>query len=526
MTALHAATPCATRPSSPSGGALGIFVGALALAGCAMGPNFLKPKPDVPSQWSATALGQSPTRAGSVNTEEPHAVDWWTSFRDPTLTSLVERSTQANLDVREAVLRIEEARAQRAQAAAAFWPSVSGNAGYSRQRLSLTTPNGAIFAVAPHIPGLPAGVTITNPYNQFQLGLSASWELDLFGSVRRSVEAADADMQSQIESAHDVLLSLSSDVAQTYIDLRGAQLRKSIVEQSLATERDVLQLTQQRWNAGLTTDLDVENAASEVRTTEAELPPLQREITQDINQLSELMSRPPDALRAELQQSQPVPPVPPAVPIGLPADLARRRPDIRRAEASLHAATARVGVATADLFPQLTLSVSGGFQSEGISKLIEVASRFATLAPTLEFPVFDGSRWATVRLQDVRAKEAAIDYARAVLQALQEVENALAAYASDQDRRLSLDAASEASGNALTLARQRYESGVTSFIEVLDAERTLQQNQLSLAEATTAVSTDLVALYKALGGGWENGSPSATRESSPASSPAGSSADR
>jgi outer membrane protein, multidrug efflux system len=502
---------------------LAAFALVLALASCAMGPNFVKPKPAVPTQWSPTALGRTATRTSGVSAQEPQAVEWWRSFADPTLTSLIERSAASNLDVREAVLRIEEARAERAQTAAAFWPTVSANAGYTRQRLSLTTPNGAIFAVTPNIPGLPPGVSITNPYNQYQLGLSASWELDLFGSVRRSVEAADADLLSQVESAHDVFLSLSSDVAQAYIDLRGAQLRKSIVEQSLATERDVLQLTQQRWNAGLTTDLDVENAASVVRTTEAELPALEREITQDINQLSELMSRPPDALRAELQQAEPVPPVPPMVPIGLPADLARRRPDIRRAEASLHAATARVGVAVANLFPQLTLNLSGGLQAEGISKLIEVASRFATVAPTLELPVFDGTRWATVRLQDVRAKEAAIDYARTVLVALQDVENALAAYGSDQDRRVSLAAAAEASGNALTLARQRYESGVTNFIEVLDAERTLEQNQLSLAEATTAISTDLVALYKALGGGWESTEP--TRASSPSSS-ASPSADR
>ena len=497
---------------SPRSFALSAPLCVLVLASCAVGPNFEKPKPDVPAQWSATALARSASRSGTVSAGEPPGIDWWTSFRDPMLTSLIERSAAANLDVREAVLRVEEARAERAQAAAAYWPSLSANAGYTRQRLSVNTPNGAIFGLGEAIPGLPHGIFV-NPYNQYQLGLSASWELDLFGSVRRSVEAASADLQAQVESAHDVFLSLAADVADAYIDLRGAQLRKSIVEQSLATERDVLQLTQQRWNAGLTTDLDVENAASEVRTTEAELPPLEREITQDVNQLSELMGRAPEALRAELQLSQPVPPVPPVVPVGLPADLARRRPDIRRAEASLHAATARVGVAVASLFPQLTLNAAGGLQSEGISKLVEVASRFATLTPTLEFPLFDGARWASVRLQDVRAKEAGIDYARTVLQALQEVENALAAYGTDQDRRVSLDAASEASGNALTLARQRYQAGVTSFIDVLNAERTLQQNQLSLAEATTGVSTDLVALYKALGGGWE--SPEPARAASP-----------
>jgi outer membrane protein, multidrug efflux system len=479
---------------------------ALGAASCAVGPNFVKPKPDVPRAWSGAALERTPARSGTVSTAEPGSLGWWMSFRDPTLTSLIERSAAANLDVREAVLRVEEAREQRAVTAAALWPSLSANAGYTRQRLSVNTPNGAIFGLGAAFPQLPRGIFL-NPFNQYQLGLSASWELDLFGALRRSIEAANADVETQVEGARDVLVSLESDVADAYIDLRGAQLRKSIVEESLATERDVLELTQERWNAGLTTDLDVQNATSEVRTSEAELPPLEREITQDINQLSELMGRAPDGLRAELAESRPVPPVPPSVPIGLPADLARRRPDIRRAEASLHAATARVGVAVADLFPRLTLSVSGGLQSESLSKLIETASRFATFAPTLELPIFDEGRFATIRLEDVRAKEAGIDYARAVLVALQEVENALAAYGSDQDRRVSLAAAADSSGTALTLARQRYESGIASFIEVLDAERTLQQNQLSLAEATTAVSTDLVALYKALGGGWESPPP-------------------
>ncbi len=510
MTAMHAASPATHSRRSASASRRSISLGALAattcaLASCAVGPNFVRPKADVPPQWSGTALARAPSRAGTVSSAEPQALEWWTSFHDPTLTSLVERSGAANLDVREAVLRIEEARAQRAVAAASLWPTLSANAGYTRQRISVTTPNGLLFDIGPQFERLlPSGVSITNPYNQYQLGLSASWELDLFGAVRRSVEAASADLQAQVESARGVLLSLASDVADAYIDLRGAQLKRSVVEQSLATDRDVLELTQQRWNAGLTTDLDVENAASEVRTTEAQLPPLDREITQDINQLSELMDRPPDTLRSELQQAQPVPPVPPTVPVGLPADLARRRPDIREAEANLHAATAREGVAVANLFPQLTLSASGGFQTEGLSSLIEAASRFASIGPTLELPIFQGGALrATVRLQDVRAKEAAIDYARTVLGALDEVENALAAYGSDQDRRRSLAAASEASGEALTLARQRYEAGVTSFIDVLNAERTLQQNQLSAADATAAVSTDLVALYKALGGGWE-----------------------
>ncbi|MGH8260608.1 MAG: efflux transporter outer membrane subunit [Steroidobacteraceae bacterium] len=495
---------------------------AALLAGCAVGPNFVAPKPDVPARWSAAAVRGSTVASGAsgarasgaqapaaspIDTSAPQIARWWTRFDDPTLTSLIERSLDANLDLREAVVRIEEARAQRQETAAGLWPSLSGNAGFTRQRFSLDTPNGAIFGItgSGRFPGLPPGVSITNPFDQYQLGLSASWELDLFGRVRRSVEAADADVLSAVESARGVRIALASDVAEAYVDLRGAQLRRSIVERSLADQRDVLQLTRQRWDAGLTTDLDVQNAASEASATQAELPPLDREITQDINQLSRLMDREPDALRTELSQARPVPPVPPRVPVGLPADLARRRPDIRQAEAGLHAATARVGVAVAALFPRLTLSAAGGYQSEGLSRLIEAASRFASLGPTLELPIFEaGARMAAIRLQSAREQEAGIEYARTVLGALHEVENALAAYGSDRTRRISLAAAAEASQNALTLARQRYESGLSNFILVLDAERTLQQNQLALAQATTEESTDLIVLYKALGGGWES----------------------
>lgn len=477
---------------------------AALLAGCAVGPRFLPPQPAVPAHWSQAAPG-APGGASAVDTGAPQVEAWWASFNDPALTSLIERSFAANLDLREAVVRIEEARAQRQATTAGLWPTLAANASFTRQRFSLDTPNGAVFGLAGsgRIPGLPPGVSISNPFNQYQLGLSASWELDLFGRVRRSVEAADADVQTAVENERDVRVSLASDVAEAYIDLRGAQLRRSILEQSLATQRDVLMLTRDRRRAGLTSDLDVENAASEVSATQAELPPLDREITQDINQLSRLLDREPGALRAELAEARPVPPVPPRVPIGLPADLARRRPDVRRAEASLHAATARVGVAVADLFPRLTLTAAGGYQSEGLSQLIAAASRFGSLGPALELPIFEaGARRAAIRLQDARQKEAAIDYARTVLGALHEVENALAAYASDQTRSTSLSSSVDSSRNALTLARQRYESGLTSFIEVLDAERSLQQNQLLLAQATTAETTDLVELYKALGGGW------------------------
>jgi outer membrane protein, multidrug efflux system len=472
------------------------------LAGCAVGPNFVKPKPNVPPHWSATAAADGAEGAAHVTSGPAQTTAWWSRFGDPTLTSLVDQSAAQNLNVKQAVLRIEEAQAQAAVVSGGLWPSLSANASWSRQRISTNTPNGFIFGA--HFPGLPA--TLTDPFDLYQLGLGASWTLDLFGTARRAIEAANAQMQAAVEGEHAVVLSMVSDVAATYIDLRGAQTRRAILERSLATQRDLLQLTRDRRNAGLTSDLDVENATAEVGTTQAQIPLTERQITVDVNELSQLMARPPEALRAELAAARPVPPVPPVVPIGLPSDLARRRPDIREAEADLHAATAEIGVAVSEFFPQLTLTAEGGYQAQGLGQLIEAASRFASLGPAIELPLFEGGRLrATVRLRRLQAKEAAVIYAQTVLTALNQVEDALAAYGSDQARRTSLETAVKASRTASLLARQRYESGVASFIDVLDAERSEEENELALADAATAVSADLVQLYRALGGGWADG---------------------
>jgi NodT family efflux transporter outer membrane factor (OMF) lipoprotein len=476
---------------------------ALLPLGCTVGPSFKQPAPAVPPQWSASSTSPAAQSTSTVSAQPAELDTWWTRFNDPTLSSLIERSRASNLDVRGAILRITEARAERDVSSGALWPSLSANASYTRERLSDTTATGGLFTQFNtsdiHIPGVPS-ITVPNPYNQYQLGLSASWELDLFGRVRRSVEAANADLRASVEDQHAVLISLDGDVARAYVDLRGAQLRRSVTQQSLATQREVFDLTRQREAVGLTTDLDVENAAAEVSSTQAQLPAIDLQITQDINQLSRLMGREPQALRSELDETRAVPPVPPQIPIGLPADLARRRPDIREAEEKLHAATARIGVAVGDLFPRLTLSAAGGLQSQRTSNLLDWASRFGTIGPTFELPIFDRGRWATIHLQDVRAQEAAVSYEQTVLGALHEVENALAAYRADQERRAELAAGGEHSRDALMLARQRYEAGVANFIVVLDAERTVQQSELALAESVTSVSADLVALYRALGG--------------------------
>jgi outer membrane protein, multidrug efflux system len=474
---------------------------AVLLAACTVGPNFVRPEPGMPPHWSARA---TTIPMSGVTERSADFRAWWSVFDDSMLTSLIERAASSNLDLRTAMLRIDEARAQRAISSAAYWPKLSVDAAYSRQRLSETTPTGSLFSSVGnlHLPG-GAGISIPNPYNQYQLSANASWEIDLFGRVRRSVEAADANVQVSVEDQHSVLVSVLADVGQSYLELRGAQARLHTAKENLATIEELLDLTRQRRAAGMTTYIDVSNAAAQATATRAALPAFELQITQNINQLSQLLAREPEALRGELDSPAPLPSVPTDVPIGLPAELARRRPDIREAEANLHAATAQIGVAVAGLFPRLTLAADGGFQSETAGKLLEWASRFGSMGPTLDVPVFDRGRWKTVRLYDVRAQEAALAYQRTVLNALREVENAIAAYGADQQRRSWLDATVTENRDALMLSRQRYETGLSNFIDVLDAERSLQQNQLSLADSTTAVTTDLVGLYRALGGGWQ-----------------------
>ncbi len=485
----------------------GLLCAALLLGGCTVGPDFVPPKAETPAAWVTPSSRASAAPVTSLA--------WWKNFDDPLLTSLTERAATSNLDVKAAVLRIAEARANRDIAAASAFPTLSANASYERERISEKTAftsllgsfGGAGTSVG-HAPGggvsgAPPG--LVNPFNQYQVGFDASWEIDLWGRVRRSVEAADADTQASVEDGRNVLVSLFAELGRDYVDLRAAQLRRTVLEENLATQRDILQLARDRARAGVGNDLDVANAAAEVASTEAELPTEETRIAQDINQLSFLLGEPPGALGAELASAEPVPPVPPQVPIGLPADLVRRRPDIREAEAQLHAATARIGVAVADLFPRLTLNAAAGTQAAQAGDLGLWASRFFSIGPTLELPIFNGGALqGAIELNDAKTKEAAIAYARAVLSALHEVENALTAYGAQASRRSSLEISVAQNREALALARQRYTAGITTFLDVLDAERSLQQSELALADSTAALSTDLVALYKALGGGWED----------------------
>ena len=480
----------------------------LALDACTVGPNFLPPKADTPPGWTDAALT---SKEKSVAVSQPPPDDaWWQSFHDSELTSLIARASAANLDLKEAALRIAESRMQERIAAAAALPTLDANASYASTRFSDTTAQGELFNSLGSFKGIP-GLKIPsypNPYDQYQLGFDASWEPDLFGGVKRSEEAASANTQNAIEQKRDALVSLEGEVARDYVDLRGTQLKLSITDENVKADRETLTLLRQRRAAMLGNDLDVANEAAQVTATEAQLPLLRREIDSDINQLSLLLAREPGALKAELEAPRTVPPVPPEVPIGLPGDLARRRPDIRAAEATLHAATAQVGVAVANLYPSISFSAPFGLQSERIPALASWAAAFYQVGPTITIPIFEGGRLrATVTLQETAQKEAAVDYAKTVLSAVHDVENALITYSTEQQHEKSLQATAVENRRAFVLAQQRYRDGIATFLDVLDAQRTLLATQLTLADSTEAVSTDLVALYKALGGGWQIDEP-------------------
>jgi NodT family efflux transporter outer membrane factor (OMF) lipoprotein len=476
-----------------------------ALCGCTVGPRYQAPTPDAPADWAA--LGAAP--AAGVSAQPIQDAAWWKSFGDPELTSLVERALAANLAAKQAVLRIEEARNQRRVAAAGAFPTIDATGAYEGTRISERTATSSVFtALSGQKSALPPGVAasipgLANPFEQFQYGLTGSWEVDLFGRVRRGVEAADADTAAAVADRDAVRVSLMAEVASAYIDLRGAEARKQVSEESVATSTQLLKLTTDARAAGLGNDLDIASARAALATAQAALAPLQTEIAADKSQLELLLAAKPGALDPELSGEGAIPPAPPQTPIGVPSELARRRPDIRAAEAALHAAVARQGVAVANLYPSLTINLAAGLEASNPAALTDWAARYFAAGPALDLPVFDaGVRHANVRIADARAKEAALAYAQTVLTALHEVDDSIVAYGEEQSRRDELRRALADSRAALGLAETRYRTGSVSFRDVLDAEDRLQSAELALAASTTAASEDLVTLYKSLGGGW------------------------
>ena len=468
----------------------------LVAAGCAVGPDFRRPQTAVPPAWSNLSSGE--TQATSVTTPQPpNLVEWWKTFNDPILTSLVERAIASNLDLRQAEARIRQARSTRGIAVSGLFPEVDAASSYTRS-LNSSASFGSSGST-----NLQAW-SRRSPKDLFQAGLDAAWELDIFGGIRRSVEAAQANLQAAVEDRRAVLVSLVAEVGVNYVSLRGFQQQILIARHNLETQKHTAEITRKRFEAGFVSGLDAANANALVATTESQIPLLESSAQAAIYSLSVLLGLQPAALAQELSSDRPIPTTPPEVPVGLPSDLIRRRPDIRRAEAQLHAATANIGVATADLFPKFTLTGSFGLTTSDLGSLSNWSNRFWSYGPSVTWPIFTAGRirW-NIELQKAFTEEDLAAYEQTILTALKDVETALVAYAKEQERIRSLGVAVENNRNAVDLSTRLYVAGKSDFLNVFVAQRSLNSSEDALVQSTRSLATDLIALYKALGGGWE-----------------------
>jgi multidrug efflux system outer membrane protein len=477
--------------------ALGHLLPALlltSLLGCAVGPDYLPPRTEVPSTWDAQEV-VTRDLASKTNTNPATLAAWWRSFKDPTLSSLVETAIGANLDLLQAEARIRQSRAAQGVAGAGLWPTIDAQAFHQRSSGSSATVGSG---------GSPSFTSASAIRDLFQVGLDASWELDIFGGTRRNLEAATADLQAAVEDRRDVLVTLLGDVGNNYLNLRGLQQQLAIARQNLEAQKKTARITHKRFEAGFISRLDVANADAQVNSTAAQIPVLESSARAAIYSLDVLLGQNPGLLEKTLARPLAIPTTPPEIPVGLPSDLVRRRPDIRRAEAQLHAATARIGVATADLFPRFFLTGNAGFSASDLSLLGTYDSKFWSFSPSVTWPVFAGGRirW-NIELQDARQQEALLNYQKTVLTALKEVETALVAYAKEQEHRKFLAQAVDNNRRAVDLSMQLYLAGKSDFLNVLISQRSLFINEDALAQSTSKLATNLIALYKALGGGWE-----------------------
>src|SRR5471032_2291430 len=492
--------------------ALAVLV-CFALAGCLLGPNFERPQSDTPDVFNRTQTAQASSKA----VESEFSQEWWTLFNDPMLNSLEQQLTDANLDVAAASARLWQSRAEQRIAGAAEYPTLDGNASYDRERGS---PNGilSLLGVSPtgSQPQSAAGNTPLGvaplpgskgspAYNLYQFGFDASWEVDIWGRARRGVEAATALSDASYEDRNAVLLSARAELARDYVQLRDTQALLQIARQNLDIARDTTKLTEKRVREGVVTNLDVDNAAAQAESIESLIPTFESRCETTINAIGVLLAEEPGALQQTLGEAHDVPELPGQVPIGFPSELLQRRPDIRKAEAQLHAATAAIGMAKADFYPRISLNGSAGFQSLQLSNFAEWASGQFVVGPSITLPIFEGGRLkGTLHLREAQQQEAAIVYKHTVLDAWREVDDALVVYDAEQRRRDRLTEVVALNQRALSVAQQRYKAGAVDYIDVLNVQKQLLDGQSNLEQSKATAAANLITLCKALGGGWES----------------------
>lgn len=458
-------------------------VAVLFLAGCnAVGPNYKAPEIKTPDAWQNAFASNLTKREGDITL-------WWENFKDPLLSALIERAAQNNHDLQIAEARIWEARFEYGIVDSRDKILADLNASGIRSRRSGNT------ATTP--PG------ISRVSSLWQVGFDAVWEIDVFGGIFRARQAASADYDATIEDFNSILISLIGEVARNYIDFRTIQNRIDIAKENIKSQEETLRLAEVRFKAGMTNDLDVARAEALVARTRSQIPSLESSLKRIAHRISVLMGEEPSLLWKDLMGVRSMMQAPVEIPIGLPADLLRRRPDLRRAERELAAATARVGIATADLYPKFSLVGSLGLQNKKFLELTHQGSTAYTFGPSMSWALLDGGRnRAAVHAEDARMQQALLRYQQSTLTALEEVEDAMSAYSSERERRDYLSKAMESSKRAAKLANELYEKGLTDFNSVLESNRTLYDYQDSLALSENLISTGLVSIYKALGGGW------------------------
>ena len=456
------------------------------LAGCTVGPNYVKPEVPVEKKWDAEK------QAASEKTKELEV--WWKTFNDRALDSLVKEALQSNLDLKLAEARVRDARAQLIVARSAGLPQLNASASDAWGGTSANIVEKTSFGSF-HTTGATIGL--------YRAGFDAGWEVDVFGGIRRAVEAAQANVDASVEDLRSVQVTLLGEVAGIYMDLRGQQSLLNIAKDNLKSQQDTLELTQARYKGGLSSGLDVAEAEAQAADTDSQIPHIEAAIKSDMYGLSVLLGKTPSALSTELAKEGPVPVSAAEVLPGLPSELLQRRPDIRGAERRLAAATAGVGVATADFYPSFNLAGLLNLESSYVTNFFSRDSGAWQIIPGVSLPVFTGGRLtAALDSMNAQQQEALIIYKQTILSALQEVENSLTAYYRERTRLKFLLKEVEQNKLAVELANERYTKGLTGFIDVLTAERSLYASQSNLSQSQTTVSTNLVALYKALGGGW------------------------
>ena len=493
------------------------------LSGCEVGPNFSRPHPAVPAGYIADAPATQNAPFVSGDAVDPA---WWDSFNDPELSKLEKRAVAQNLDLQIATQRLLQAEAQAQIEGAVLYPNLSGAGSYTREGPSKegifnafgksSSASTTASSVAGGNAGAAGGGALPGagiaPLDIYQYGLQSMYDLDLWGSNRRAVEAAVASAAASQEARRASLLNVETQVASNYIQLRGTQTVLDITQRNLGFANQLVNLTVERQQAGLTTSLDVANARATQAQIQSQIPGLIAQRDALINQIGLLLGQTPEALPAELVAYTPVPLTPPSVPVGMPADLLRRRPDVREAEEKLHSATAEIGVATAAFFPDISLSGSVSLQALQFKNLNEFKALTYAFGPNVTIPLFEGGQLrGQLKLRKAEQQEAAIDYAKTVLTAFYQVDTALVNYTQEHATLDALNTDVQQSQIALNLAEDQYRQGLVDYLTVLNAQQSYLTAQQGQAQAVETLGTDLVSLYQALGGGWEGVFPDSVK---------------